>query len=222
MKPLLFTALIFAGLFSSCKNEKKIDLLKLSLNEPIESLVNYNDKKNIGTDNMEYPFALLLETKDSTKYTFDGIELKEGVMFQIHAKIKIDSNSTGGQFSIQDFNDKPQLEKILKAYSAEPNVYGYRIKLKTDKSKKEIQDRLVKLYGEGTKNPNSKDNDYVGGLYWNLKKENKYIFFAPAYDRLIVLNSAKLSKTCYWDLANGTIDLGGCDPQKYQKELLTQ
>jgi len=222
MKHFLFTALIFAGLLSSCKNEKKIDLLKLSLNEPIESLINYNDKKNIGTDNMEYPFALLLETKDSTKYTFDGIELKEGVMFQIHAKIKIDSNSTGGQFSIQDFKDKPQLEKILKAYSAEPNIYGYRIKLKTEQSKKEIKDRLVKLYGEGTKNPNSKDNDYVGGLYWNLKKENKYIFFAPAYDRLIVLNSTKLSKTCYWDLANGTIDLGGCDPQKYQKELLTQ
>ncbi|HWW40799.1 hypothetical protein [Pedobacter sp.] len=222
MKHFLFTALIFAGLLSSCKNEKKIDLSKLSLNEPIESLINYNDKKNIGTDNIEYPFALLLETKDSTKYTFDGMELKEGVMFQIHAKIKIDSNSTGGQFSIQDFKDKPQLEKILKAYSAEPNIYGYRIKLKTDQSKKEIKDRLVKLYGEGTKNPNSKDNDYVGGLYWNLKKENKYIFFAPAYDRLIVLNSTKLSKTCYWDLANGTIDLGGCDPQKYQKELLTQ
>ncbi|WDF56171.1 hypothetical protein [Mucilaginibacter sp. KACC 22063] len=48
---------------------------------------------------------------------------------------------------------------------------------------------------------------------------HRYIFFAPDYDMLIVMDNAHLSKTCYWDSMNGIIDFGGCNIEEYKKDL---
>ena len=97
---------------------------------------------------------------------------------------------------------------------ADNKIYGIRIEMKNQSLKSKILKKIELKYGKGTKNPNT-DN----GLYWNVKKENKYIFFAPDYERLIILNNTNLSKTCYWDTFNGLIDFGGCDNEKYTDEL---
>lgn len=206
-------ALLLLTIFS-CKKQEKTDLSKLNLNEPIEALIGYQDKKSIGTDNVEYPYALLLEAGDTTRFTFEGIELNDEVIFQIPAKIEIDSNATGGHYESQNYENKVQLDSILNHYHAENKIYGYKIPIKSDQIKNDIKNALTKKYGPGVKNPNT---DH--GLYWNVKKENKYIFFAPDYDKLIVLNSTDLSKTCYWDSMNGMIDLGNCNKEQYVQEL---
>jgi hypothetical protein len=198
----------------SCKKQEKVDLSKLNLNDPIEALVGYQDKKSIGTDNVEYPYALLLEAQDTTRFTFEGIELNGEVIFQIPAKIENDSTAGGGHYESQNYNSKEQLDKILKHYHAENKIYGYRIPIRSDQIKNDLKNVLIKKYGPGTKNPNT---DH--GLYWNIKKDHKYIFFAPDYDRLIVLNNSGLSKTCYWDLMNGVIDFGNCNKEQYVQEL---
>lgn len=119
-----------------------------------------------------------------------------------------------GHLRISSFKTKEELTQELSKLNADSVIYGYRIELNTPELKAQLLKELIKLYGKGIKNPNT-DN----GLYWNLPKENKYIFFAPDYDRLIVLNNKKLSKTCYWDNVNGLIDFGGCDREKYIEEL---
>lgn len=87
--------------------------------------------------------------------------------------------------------------------------------MKTENLKKQLLAKLESKYGKGSKNTNT-DN----GLYWNVKKDHRFIFFAPDYDRLIIVNNTNLSKTCYWDMMNGAIDFGGCNMNAYTKELL--
>jgi hypothetical protein len=202
----------------ACNGQEKIDLSKLSLNEPIESFIDFKDKNALEVNTVEYAFCFLIEGKDSGQFTFDGIDLKgQKVYFQVNSeRLKTDSITKfgGGHFAMQGFKDKTELSKILKEYKADDVIYGFRIEMKTPNLKKEILKKLEIRYGKGTKNPNT---DH--GLYWNVRKENKYIFFAPDYDRLIVLNKSNLSKNCYWDTMNGLIDFGGCDQEAYTKDL---
>ena len=218
MKKLILL-LAFLPFMISCKGQDKKDLSQLRLNESIESLVDFDDSKTIGVETVEYPYCLLIEISDGKKYTFDGIDLTgQKVFFQIDSELlKTDSltKQGGGHIGVEPFKDKTTLDAILKKYKAANTIYGIRIEMKTENLKKQLLAKLESKYGKGTKNPNT-DN----GLYWNVKKEQKFIFFAPDYDRLIVLNNANLSKTCYWDIMNGAIDFGGCKMEEYTKELL--
>nr|WP_068888130.1 hypothetical protein [Pedobacter panaciterrae] len=211
---LLITLFLF-----SCKGQVKTDLSKLTLKEPITDIINFKAKNTIGVETVEYPYCLFIELENASNYSFDGIDLKgQKLLFQINAEaLKTDSLTKrgGGHFNFESFKDNKKLDSVLTNYKADKEIYGFRI-LTSDKNvQKELLKKIESRYGKGTKNPNT-DN----GLYWNLKKEHKYIFFAPDYDRLIVLNNTNLSKTCYWDLMNGLIDFGGCDNDLYSKELI--
>ncbi|MNK06440.1 hypothetical protein D3C87_243380 [compost metagenome] len=217
MKKLLLTAIL--PLMISCTKKEKIDLAKSNLNEPIANMIRYDDDLSIGVETVEYPFSLLLEVEKSENYSFDGIDLKgQRVIFQIGSeKLKTDSITRfgGGHIDLKPVKNESDLNGVLKNYSAENKIYGVRIEMTTPEIKAEILKKIEAKYGKGNKNPNT-DN----GLYWNIKKENKYIFFAPDYKRLIIVNNSNLSKTCYWDIMNGMIDFGGCDNEKYMAELV--
>ena len=218
MKKLLLLLAILPFIIS-CNGQEKIDLSKLSLNEPIEKTINFDDKLRVGIETVEYPFCLLLEVEKSEKYSFDGIDLKgQKIIFQINSeKLKTDSISRfgGAHIDLIPLKNQNELKSSLNNFKADNKIYGIRIEMKNQSLKSQILKKIVLKYGKGTKNPNT-DN----GLYWNVKKENKYIFFAPDYDRLIILNNTNLSKTCYWDTFNGLIDFGGCDNEKYTQELV--
>ncbi|WP_345988743.1 hypothetical protein AAEU33_15980 [Chryseobacterium sp. Chry.R1] len=205
-------------LIIACKGQGKTDLSTLRLNESIEDLIDFKNKNMVEVNTVEYPFCLFIEIDNSEKFTFDGIDLKgQKVFFQINSeRLKTDSITKfgGGHFDMQGFKDKKELAAILKKQKADPIIYGFRIEMKTPALKKEILKKLESRYGKGIKNPNT-----YNGLYWNVKKDNRYIFYAPDYDRLIILNNTNLSKTCYWDAMNGLIDFGGCDNESYTKEL---
>lgn len=213
---LLLTILPF---MISCNGQENIDLSKLNLNEPIEKIINYEDKLLIGIETVEYPFSLLIENKESKNYTFDGIDLKgQKIFFLINSeKLKTDSITRfgGAHIDLESIKSAKDLNENLKKYVADDKIYGIRIGIETQKLKTEILKKLQSKYGKGTKNPNT---DH--GLYWNIKNENKFIFFAPDYGRLIILNNTNLSKTCYWDNMNGLIDFGGCDKEKYFQDLV--
>jgi hypothetical protein len=219
IKFISFCLLVF---LVSCKKEVKVvkvDLSKLQLNEKIEKVISYNDSLYIGVETVEYPFCLLIEVDNSTKYNFDGIELKnQNIVFQINSELlKTDSitKSGGSHIDLKSLRNENDLKETLKKFKAEDYIYGIRIEMDTTEQKNDILKKIERKYGKGTRNPNT-DN----GLYWNLKKLNKYIFYAPDYNRLIILNSTNLSKTCYWDIVNGLIDFGGCDKESYFKDLL--
>lgn len=213
--------LIILPFIVSCNGQQKTDLAKLHLNEPVENLISETSRKSIGKDNIEYPFAILVEDTDTTKFTFSSIPVNR-VYFLLAAKVDNDSVSKfgGGHFEGRVFNTKQQLINNLnelKKQKINNEIFGFRAEVKDPKSKIAIQKLLTKMYGNGTKNPNT-DN----GFYWNVKKENRYVFFAPDYDRLIILDTKNLSKTCYWDSQNGMIDFGAgdCQVETYFKEIL--
>ena len=217
MKKLLLLAIF--PVVVSCKSQEKIDLATLNLNEPIEKISSFDDNLMIGVETVEYPFSLLLEVEKSKKYSFDGIDLEgQRVIFQIDAeKLKTDSITRfgGGHIDIKPAKNSNELNEVLKSYGAQNKIYGVRIELKTPELQANILKKLEAKYGKGTKNPNT-DN----GLYWNVKAQNKFILYAPDYRRLIILNNTDLSKTCYWDIMNGSIDFGGCDNEKYMASLM--
>ncbi|MGE8377989.1 MAG: hypothetical protein ACN6PN_06540 [Sphingobacterium sp.] len=173
----------------------------------------------IGVETVEYPFSLLLEVEKSKRYSFDGINLEgQRIIFQIESeKLKTDSITRlgGGHIDIKQAKNTKELNEALKNYDAKRKIYGVRIELKTPEIQTNILKKLEAKYGKGTKNPNT-DN----GLYWNIKTQNKFIFYAPDYSRLILLNNTDLSKTCYWDIMNGLIDFGGCNNEKYMADLM--
>lgn len=203
----------------SCDEKHKIDLSKLNLNEPIENVINFNDNILIGVETIEYPLCLLIEVKKSERYNFEGINLKDQkIIFQINSeRLKTDSITGfgGAHIDLEQIKNENDLKTSIRNFKAENKIYGVRIEMKTTSLKAEILKKIQLKYGMGTKNPNT-DN----GLYWNVRKENKFIFFAPDYDRLIILNNSNLSKSCYWDTFNGLIDFGNCDNQKYTQELV--
>jgi len=217
MKKLLLLAIL--PLIFSCKSHEKIDLATLNLNEPIEKISSFDDALLIGVETVEYPFSLLLEVEKSKRYSFDGINLEgQRIIFQIESeKLKTDSITRlgGGHIDIKQAKNTKELNEALKNYDAKRKIYGVRIELKTPEIQTNILKKLEAKYGKGTKNPNT-DN----GLYWNIKTQNKFIFYAPDYSRLILLNNTDLSKTCYWDIMNGLIDFGGCNNEKYMADLM--
>ncbi|MDF2516036.1 MAG: hypothetical protein K0R59_1332 [Sphingobacterium sp.] len=206
-------------LFFSCRSQEKIDLATLNLNEPIEKVSSFDDALLMGVETVEYPFCLLLEVEKSKKYSFDGIDLEgQRIIFQIDAeKLKTDSITRfgGGHINLKPLKNIDELNAALKSYGAESKIYGIRIELKTPKLQTDILKKLEAKYGKGTKNPNT---DH--GLYWNVKAQNKFIFYALDYSRLIILNNTDLSKSCYWDVMNGLIDFGGCNNEKYMADLM--
>lgn len=217
MKKIISLAVL--TLFFSCRSQEKIDLATLNLNEPIEKVSSFDDALRIGVETVEYPFSLLLEVEKSKKYRFDGIDLEgQRIIFQIDAeKLKTDSITRfgGGHIDLKPVKNIDELNAALKSYDAESKIYGIRIELKTPKLQTDILKKLEAKYGKGTKNPNT---DH--GLYWNVKAQNKFIFYAPDYSRLIILNNTDLSKSCYWDVMNGLIDFGGCNNEKYMADLM--
>lgn len=219
MKKLLLTLTILPLLLISCKGQEKIDLSTSSLNEPIEKVINFDDKLLIGIETVEYPFSLLIENEASKNCTFAGVDLKgQKIIFLINSeKLKTDSITRfgGGHVDLAPLKSAKDLNENLKKYVADNTIYGVRIGIASANLKTEILKKLQSKYGKGIKNPNTEN-----GLYWNVKNENKFIFFAPDYDRLIILNNTNVSKTCYWDTFNGLIDFGGCDNEKYTQELL--
>ncbi|RYJ38379.1 hypothetical protein NU08_2702 [Flavobacterium anhuiense] len=218
MKTHLFLLAILPFMIS-CTKPEKIDLSKLKLDEPLVNVVHFNDSLLVGIETVEYPFCLFAEVERSQEYTFEGIDLsKQKIMFQINSeKLKTDSISRfgGAHIDLKFVKNKNELTSNLRSFDAEDKIYGVRIAIEDPSLKSEILKKIKLKYGKGTKNPNT-DN----GLYWNVKKENKYIFFAPDYDRLIILNNTNLSKTCYWDIFNGLLDFGGCDNKKYMNGLV--
>lgn len=218
MKISLCLAVIIA-LVSSCKKVEKVDLSSLKLNESIGPLYDKGDTVLIGVETMEYPYALILEVHSPGKYSYDGIDLAQNrVLFLINAEsLKTDSITRfgGAHYDMAMLSEENTLSQNLTKYRADTTIYGVRIEMKSPALKSSILNKIESRYGKGTKNPNT---DH--GLYWDIKAENKLIFFAPDYDRLIILNNTHLSKTCYWDSFNGMIDLGGCDQDNYLQSLV--
>jgi hypothetical protein len=211
--------LVIGLLIIACQSKPPVDLAKLALNEKIENVIDFGDTNRMGIETMELPVAMMLESEGSNHYTFNGIVLEKArIMFQVKSdKIRTDEAFHQGSAMINSVILKSQdsLKSYLKYYGADSNIYGFRLHLNTDDIKSKIKNELIKLYGTGTKNPNT-DN----GLYWDIKKENKFVLFAPDYDRLIIINNSNLSKSCYWDNMNGFIDFGGCDTNDYNLNLL--
>lgn len=204
---------------SSCEVPKKIDLSSLKLNEPVHELYNVRDTVLIGIETIEYPYGLIVDVEGSDNYTYEGIDLEENrVMFLINAEVlKTDSITRfgGAHYDMVAITGDTVLNQTLSKYKADQRIYGVRMEMKSPELKSALLHKIQSKYGEGTKNPNTEN-----GLYWNIGNENKLIFFAPDYDRLIILNNTHLSKTCYWDSFNGMIDLGGCDQEKYLQSLI--
>lgn len=203
---------------SFCKGPDEINLATLKLDEKINELVRYNERNLAGINTVEVPFAVIVECRKSTAFTFNSIKLDQvNIVFQIHSDVtKTDTSLHDGMGHLQvsSFKTKNELNQRLQDLKADSVIYGYRIELNSPELKGQVLKELTRLYGKGKKNPNT-DN----GLYWNLPEENKFVFFAPDYDRLIVLNNSQLSKTCYWDSLNGLIDFGGCDKEEYLEDL---
>ncbi|WP_131450843.1 hypothetical protein [Chryseobacterium sp. FH1] len=220
MKIKQFFLILVLPLLTYCSKVKQTDLAKLKLNEPVENLLSETSLKSIGTNSVEYPFAILAEDTDSTKFVFSTVPA-DRVYFLLSAKVNNDSviKNGGGRFDGIYFKTKKQLEnnlQILKKQNFSNEIFGFRAEIKGKKNQNAVKQLLTKMYGKSTKNPNT-DN----GEYWNVKNENKYVFFAPDYNRLIILNSKNLSKTCYWDSQNGIINIGkeNCNYDKYLREM---
>jgi hypothetical protein len=212
--------LLFPVLLFSCKEQAKprIDLAKLTFKETARMLVNYDNKVRAGVNTAETLAAIIVSVKSSGSYAFNGIPLDSTeVMFQLNSPTfrndTVLHDGSAQVISTPVKNDRV-LDSVIRSYKADSVIYGYRIGIKTAALKARILKELTKLYGTGTKNPNI-DN----GLYWNLKNQQRLILYAPDYQRLVVLNTTNLSKTCYNDNITGTLDFGGCNIKQYVEEL---
>ncbi len=209
--------LIACMAFSACQPEKT-DLSKLPLTQNAAEIICFTDNNKLGVDRISIPFDVIIETWKSNAFSFGDVPLKDAnISFQIFSnKFRTDMNfrNQHAQYEVAPFTNAEELKVGLLPFQADAIIYGFQLEMKAPNLKASLLAALIKLYGKGTKNPNT-DN----GLYWVVPSESKYIFYAVDYDRLIVLNNTKLSKTCYYDNMNGTIDLGGCDKDAYLKEL---
>ena len=167
---------------------------------------------------VEAPFALVLEADKSNSFTFNGIKIDTAdIIFQVQSdKIRKDKDLYDGMghYNVRSIKNQNGLKKLLNYYQADSVIYGYRLSIKPKQLQTALLKELTKLYGRCTKNPNT-DN----GLYWNLKNLHRYVLFAPDYNMLIVLDNTHLSKTCYHDNMNGTLDFGGCNIDQYNADL---
>ncbi len=219
IKPLL-TLILASAVLVSCSQapKKRIDLARLNLNEKVKTLFNYTDAITGGIDMVETPSAVIFEVDNSSTYSFNGIPLDTTlVTFQLnsaHFRADTTYHDGMGHFEIIKVKTVSGVNKVIDHYKADSVIYGFRVRIKSKQMKARILQELTKLYGKGTKNPNT---DH--GQYWNLKAQNRLILYAPDYDNFVVLNSTNLSKTCYQDGMNGTLDFGGCNIDQYFDEL---
>ncbi len=210
-------ALIF--LLCSCKEKPRTDLAKITFKEQAADLINYDNAYVGGVDNFNAPMSFALQATASNSFAFNGVKLDSvDITFQLRSdKIRKDTLLYQGGATIDQerITHPSDLKKLLNKYQADSVIYAYRVGLKTPELRSAILKQLVNLYGPGTKNPNT-DN----GLYWNLKDQHRFIFFDPDHRTLIVVDNTHLSKTCYWDPATGTLDMGGCDIEQYKANIL--
>lgn len=212
-----FLPLVITVLLCACKQKAPVDLAKLKFTEKASDIINFSDKYTGGVDNVNAPFTFALEATETSSFTFNGFKIDSAdVIFQLPSdKVRKEAASqTGGHFEIAPVKTRDGLKRLLTKYKADSVICGYRVNVKGQQAQEAIKKQLTALYGPGTKNPNT---DH--GLYWNLKPLHRYIFFSPDYDMLIVMDNTHLSKTCYWDSMNGTIDFGGCNIEEYKKDL---
>ena len=219
IKYLLALLIIPAALISCSEAPKpRIDLAKLNLNEPVRSLINYNDAIVGGANTVEVPMAIVIEVDHSNSYSFNGIPLDSAeVTFQLnsaHFRADTSIHDGIGHYSIIKVKSDAAINKVIDHFKTDSVIYGYRVSIKTKQMKARILNELTKLYGKGSPNPTVHT-----GLYWNLKDKQRLILYAPDYDRFVVLNTTNLSKTCYQDNINGTLDFGGCNIDKYFDDL---
>ncbi len=211
--------LILLPLLNACHQHKKTDLFSLGMNEPIDSLINFDDSVYIGVETAEYPYSLLLSVEDAKNYRFGEQNLKDQrIYFLVNSEVlKTDSITRfgGAHIDMVPQRNGQMLKKVLTNYRADNEIYGVRIEMNSQKLKESILKEIELKHGQGIKNPNT-DN----GLYWKVEDESKFIFYAPDYGRLIIINYRNNSEKCYWDNMNGFIDFGGCDKEAYFKELL--
>lgn len=206
-------------LLLSCKEKERVDLAKLTFTEKAESIINFEDKYAGGINTVDAPLCFALQATRSSSFSFNGLKIDSAnIIFQLRSdKIRKDTTiyQSGGSVDQEHVQNPAGLNKVLRRFQADSVIYAYRVGIRTKELQLAILKELVKLYGPGTKNAGT---DH--GLYWNLKSLHRFVFFAPDYRRLIVVDNTHLSKTCFWDSATGDIDFGGCDMAQYKANIL--
>ncbi|MGZ3873689.1 MAG: hypothetical protein ACXVJD_12275 [Mucilaginibacter sp.] len=206
-------------LLFSCKEYPRIDLAKLTFTEKAESVISYDDKYFGGVNTMEAPLAFALQATKSSAFAFNGLKIDSAFITFLLRSDKIRKDTSlyqGGATADQGaVTNRADLLKMLKKFQADSVIYGYRLGIKTEALQSAILKELIKLYGQGTKTPAT---DH--GLYWNLKAQHRFVFYAPDYRDLLVVDNTHLSKNCFWDPSTGNVDLGGCNLVQYKSSLL--
>lgn len=205
-------------LLLSCKEKARVDLAKLTFTENAKSFINYNDNYAGGVNTLDAPLSFALETYNTSSFAFNGVKIDSAnVIFQLRSdKIKKDTTlyQSGATVNEEHVKDQAELGSLLNKFQADSVIYAYRVSLQTKELQLAILKELLKLYGPGTKNPGT---DH--GLYWNLKSLHRFVFYAPDYKVLIVVDNTHLSKNCFWDFTTGDLDLGGCDMVHYKANI---
>ncbi len=203
----------------SCQGKPRVDLARLTFRENAESIIQFDDRYLGGVNTVEAPLSFCLQAVRSSSFAFNGVAL-DGVdiVFQMRSdKIRRDTTlyQGGAMVDQERVENAAALQTVREKFGADSRIYAYRVGIKTKALQEALLRELTKLYGTGTKNPNTDR-----GLYWNLKAAQRFVFYEPDSRWLIVVDNTQLSKSCFWDPATGTVDFGGCDPERYQSALL--
>jgi hypothetical protein len=206
-------------LLLSCKEKARVDLAKLTFKEKAENVINYDDKYFGGVNTIDAPLAFGLQASKSSSFAFNGLKIDSAYITFLLRSDKIRKDTTlyqGGATADQGaVTNRADLHVLLKRFQADSVIYGYRLGIKTEALQSAVLKELIKLYGPGTK---TLDTDH--GLHWNLKAQHRFVFYAPDYRGLLVIDNTHLSKACFWDPTTGNVDFGGCDIAQYKSNLL--
>ncbi|SDD98010.1 hypothetical protein SAMN05216464_103229 [Mucilaginibacter pineti] len=217
-KNISISLIALATLLLSCKDKPRVDLAKLTFTEKAESVINFDDRYAGGINTVDAPLSFALQASRSSSFSFNGMNIDSAnIIFQMRSdKIRKDTSlyQSGGTADQDHVANSAELHKVLQKFRADSVIYAYRVGIKTKELQSAILKELIKLYGPGIKNPGT-DN----GLYWNMKSQHRFAFYAPDYRWLIVVDNTHLSKTCFWDAATGNIDFGDCDMAQYKTNL---
>jgi hypothetical protein len=206
-------------LLFSCEEKPRVDLAKLTFTEKAENVINFEDKYFGGVNTMDAPLAFGLQASKSSSFAFNGLKIDTAYITFLLRSDKIRKDTSlyqGGATADQGaVANRADLQKLLKKFQADSMIYGYRLGIKTEALQSALLKQLIKLYGPGTK---TLDTDH--GLHWNLKTQHRFVFYAPDYRDLLVIDNTHLSKNCFWDPATGNVDFGGCNIVQYKSNLL--
>ncbi|WP_372473764.1 hypothetical protein AB4865_00410 [Capnocytophaga sp. ARDL2] len=88
MKNLLFLSLIISMI--SCKEQEKVDLFQLELNEKVENIISKDEniKKFIGTESIEHPLVVLVEDTDANCYSISDISVDKVFLLLKSSSVK--------------------------------------------------------------------------------------------------------------------------------------